>query len=161
MMTAILRGRRAARYRQAKPWPAEPPAGWPWVQMLPGACRPDLCRGSAKPGRGGRRKRRRRAAADRAYSMLDVLPPGPRAHEATMRFFRLRPSRFPWLLGRRERRRRAKLRRRRARAEARKAVRAWMASLPAFYKRPTHRDVARPAQRAVEYRRALSPIPGA
>jgi len=74
-------------------------------------------RGSAKPGRGGRRKRRRRAAADRAYSMLDVLPPGAQANEATMRFFRLRPSRFPSLLGRRERRRRAKLRRRRARAE--------------------------------------------
>lgn len=88
--------------------------------------------GTAKPGRGGRRKRRRRAAGIRAArpanaalneAHLSGLPPPAWAMAMLRRADRLIPNRGncgPWDLGRRERRRRAKLRRRRARREARK-----------------------------------------
>jgi hypothetical protein len=153
MMTVLYRGRKDRRYFDIPLHVMDFPRSWGAAPES----RTWAAAGSATPGRGGRRKRRRRAAADRAYSMLDVLPPGPRAHEATMRFFRLHPSRFPWLFGRRERRRRAKLRRRRARAEARKAARAFLLALPAFYGRPTHRETARIAQQKIEERRRMQP----
>lgn len=83
--------------------------------------------GSAKPGRGGRRKRRRRAAGMRARvtycaGMSAALFNGlllPRGIDTLFqRSARLNPDPTPrGTLGRRERRRRAKLRRRRARRE--------------------------------------------
>jgi hypothetical protein len=83
--------------------------------------------GSAKPGRGGRRKRARRAAGTRAAHLFCVGfmaetygKPTPRALGATLdRAARLTPNLMsPSAMGpgRRERRRRAKLRRRRERA---------------------------------------------
>jgi hypothetical protein len=77
--------------------------------------------GSAKPGRGGRRKRKRQQAADRAWALIETLERKRRADSpgynvTVRRWFRLFRARQPEILGRRERRRRAKLRRRRARA---------------------------------------------
>jgi hypothetical protein len=62
--------------------------------------------------------------------------------------------------GRRERRRLAKLRRRRALREARKAARAFLLALPAFYGRPTHREIARIAQQQIEALRRRNRAPG-
>jgi hypothetical protein len=130
--------------------------------------------GSAKPGRGGRRKRRRRArrrspaeAALRAILATTgrrwvVLPPG-----ATLHLLEARP-----LLGRRERRRRAKLRRRRAWTEIRRAARAMLLAMPIIYRPASteamRREVNRVAlrQRAAMKRHApwilgASPTPGA
>jgi len=77
--------------------------------------------GSAKPGRGGRRKRRRRAAGERALALSlqiwEATDPHVKTWPLLLRSERLLPD--PPLFGdpgRRERRRRAKLRRRRARA---------------------------------------------
>jgi hypothetical protein len=76
--------------------------------------------GSAKPGRGGRRKRRRRAAGERAWEEYRRAP-FLSSEALLLRACRLMPEDgwSPGDLGRRERRRRAKLRRRRARRAAR------------------------------------------
>lgn len=111
--------------------------------------------GSAKPGRGGRRKRRRRAAGARATTLYGRTG----SEVAFLRACRLSPwdGWSPGDLGRRERRRRAKLRRRRARREARKAARAFLLALPAFYGRPTHREIALVAQRKIQELRRRTP----
>lgn len=120
MMTVMWRSRKARRYVDAAISGNGKPKGWPQRAPL----RPHVegeTRGSATPGRGGRRKRRRRArrwspaeAALRAILATTgrrwiVLSPG-----ATFHMLEARPP-----PGRRERRRRAKLRRRRTRRAAR------------------------------------------
>ncbi len=109
MMTVVLRGRRARRMAQHP----NPMATWggPVHERSPWQAWEE--QGSAKPGRGGRRKRRRRAAGSRAF--IEYRMTGRMA--ALERTCCLLPLSGvdPSDLGRRERRRRAKLRRRRAR----------------------------------------------
>lgn len=134
MMTVVLLGRRVKR----KPWTRFDngtfPPSWGGVPELRSTCRawrPDVERGSAKPGRGGRRKRRRRAAGLRAFAAYRRAP-FLSSDALLSRACRLLPGDgwSPGDLGRRKRRRRAKLRRRRARRERAlvrtlKAVRMW------------------------------------
>lgn len=114
-MTVLWRGRTDGRM-----WSLSLNAAWPRTWGVPPETRaPTMAPGSAKPGRGGRRKRRRRAATTRAaLEWLAAQALGrpalwPRKLEGPGS---ARPA-MP-VIGRRERRRRAKLRRRRDRAEA-------------------------------------------
>jgi hypothetical protein len=121
--------------------------------------------GSAKPGRGGRRKRRRRAAGVRAAHLFCVGfmaetygKPTPRALGATLdRAARLTPNLMhPSAMGpgRRERRRRAKLRRRRAWTELRRAARAMLRAMPIIYRPPTTEAMRREVNRVARRQRA-------
>jgi hypothetical protein len=139
--------------------------------------------GSAKPGRGGRRKRRRRAAGVRAFNLYCRAHRLSKATGAALltswRAIALRARRLlplsvpdPSYPGRRERRRRAKLRRRRAWTEIRRAARAMLLAMPIIYRPASteamRREVNRVAlrQRAAMKRHApwilgASPTPGA
>lgn len=131
MMTVVTRGRHARRYLERARTDLDVPPTW--LPTLMRYLAPEHAPGSAKPGRGGRRKRRRRvqrwSPAEAALRSIlattgrrwFVLPQG-----ATLHLLEARP-----LLGRRERRRRAKLRRRRTRALTRKVRRKLMAKIHA------------------------------
>jgi hypothetical protein len=170
-MTVLWKNRKVRRYVDAAISGNGKPKWWPQTAPL----RPHVEgveRGSAKPGRGGRRKRQRRAATTRAaLEWLAVQATGrpsfwPRRLEK-------RPDRPTWPpLGRRERRRRAKLRRRRAWTEIRRAARAMLLAMPIIYRPASteamRREVNRVAlrQRAAMKRHApwilgASPTPGA
>ena len=176
MMTVVCRPKRMRRIKALAGKGL--PTMWRWTS--------DGTRylGSAKPGRGGRRKRKADRAKIRAHIGRGVERKGwPLLWELRILLLSKMPTRLtrklalaPLLMppaglrarleqrtpGRRERRRRTKLRRRRARCEALKAARAFLMALPAFYGRPTHRDVSRIAQRKIEQLRCrTSPTPGA
>jgi hypothetical protein len=116
MMTVTIRGRRAARLLPLKSWPLELPKGWARAYLVRGACALTTDVGNATPGRGGRRKRRRRSRQNPLRDALRSI-----WASARLRWVVLPAEASPWtlearpILGRRERRRRAKLRRRRAR----------------------------------------------
>jgi hypothetical protein len=121
MMTVVIRGRRKRRGKKID-WPS--PRTW-CIGAERYYCRmwtPETETGSAKPGRGGRRKRERRAAGERALALSlqiwETTDPHVETWPLLLRSERLLPD--PPLHGnpgRRERRRRAKLRRRRERRD--------------------------------------------
>jgi hypothetical protein len=140
MMTVVLMGRRARRASQMILFRS--PRGWgflPAIRSESRAWTPETAAGSAKPGRGGRRKRKVDRAKIRAHIGQGVerkswpLVWQRRVYLCRPQSPRTSPFRFPvppgfapsFLcpmvlepyipIGRRERRRRAKLRRRRAR----------------------------------------------
>ncbi len=131
-MTVMLRGRRARRQQGRRVNEGTWPPTWTPGHMSGGTLKSDgsatvePAPGSAKPGRGGRRKRRRRAAGERAARLhaqiwerlgWEALASMRLAWTLLQRADRLIPNPSPYRPGpgRRERRRRAKLRRRRAR----------------------------------------------
>jgi hypothetical protein len=156
--------------------------------------------GSAKPGRGGRRKRKAERAKIRARIGQRVERKGWPLSWALRKWAIIKGPARPWTddeiaalvqgpwfvlpagyelqileprsLGRRERRRRAKLRRRRAWTEIRRAARAMLLAMPIIYRPASteamRREVNRVAlrQRAAMKRHApwilgASPTPGA
>jgi hypothetical protein len=152
MMTVMLRGRRARRQQGMRvnegTWTPGGMSGG--TLKSDGIATVEPAPGSAKPGRGGRRKRRRRAAIRRDMQArcrhLDAMRSLPK--EQRRRFvYRARFRR--WIMrdldrvwnegpgltpppGRRERRRRAKLRRRRELNKIRCAARALMLTRPQY-----------------------------
>ncbi len=102
-MTALWKNRKVRRYVDAAISGNGKPKGWPQTAPL----RPHVEgveRGSAKPGRGGRRKRQRRAATTRAALEWLAAQATGRPSFSPRRCWRKRPDRPTWRppLGRRE-----------------------------------------------------------
>lgn len=188
MMTVLHRGRRARRFRRLWASQNNAPRTWGPRWALARFRVPPIswtAPGSAKPGRGGRRRRKVDRAIIRRHIGAGVERKGwPLLWELRILRLSRMPTRFtrklalaPLLmppagfaarlqpatshLGRRERRRRAKLRRRRARAERRAAARSFLFALPPFYRPVRPGALWREINRMAARLRPASPTPGA
>jgi hypothetical protein len=159
MMTVLYRPMRPRRWMRIQAGIAPPS----WAPLMRDKT---IAGGSAKPGRGGRRKRRRRAAGERALTLglqfWDATEPRMETWPLLLRAERLLPD--PPLhveRGRRERRRRAKLRRRRDAAKYRREARAFLLERPWCWRMANRwTRVVTLARRLHAYDRQQSPTPG-
>jgi hypothetical protein len=131
MMTAVIRGRRPRR-QPLIDYPSPPTWNIGAERYYCRMWTPETEPGSAKPGRGGRRKWKARKRIDRLWFLWFRDTSSPHAWSLLMQYVphvRTMAKGTPEAPGRRERRRRAKLRRRRERAEARVTWREETAAL--------------------------------